>query len=172
MVMQQLKKLSRAAMFGVFLTAQAQAALVDTVTSIPYHNSFSNLSLNSVSNDEFRFDLAGPTAANFVLHLTNMSLTGSNWARLSVYSGSAGGTLVERIYATGTAASSTITSTAPFNLQDGYRAVFYGRVNTTGPTGSYSIDIAPVPEPSEWMMLAGGLALIGAFVRRRKQTQS
>jgi hypothetical protein len=169
MDVKQLRTLILAAIVGLLLTGQSQAALVDTVTSIPYHNSFSNLSLNSVSNDEYRFDLAGPTAANVMVNLTNMSLTGSNRAWLKIYSGSAGGTLIETIYASGTPAASSITSTTPFNFQDGYRVVFYGRVNTSGPAGSYSIDIAPIPEPAEWTMLIAGLLVIAFIAGRRRK---
>jgi hypothetical protein len=33
-------------------------------------------------------------------------------------------------------------------------------------------DIAPVPEPSTWAMLAAGLGLVGWTSRRRKTSQS
>jgi hypothetical protein len=64
-----------------------------------------------------------------------------------------------------------MTFATPFDFQDGYRVVLFGRV-VTGGTGSYTLDIAPVPEPSEWMMLVAGLALVGVIAGRRKQKKS
>lgn len=74
-MIQQLNKLVLAIILALLVAAQAKAVVVDTVTTIPYHNSSSDLALNSVSNDEYRFDLAGLTSSNFVVNLTNMSLT-------------------------------------------------------------------------------------------------
>jgi hypothetical protein len=48
-VIQQLNKFVLAIILGLLLVAQAKAVIVDTVTTIPYHNSFSDLALNSVS---------------------------------------------------------------------------------------------------------------------------
>jgi hypothetical protein len=57
----------------------------------------------------------------------------------------------------------------PFNFQDGYRVVLFGRVGA-GDTGSYTLDIAPIPEPAEWTMLIAGLLVMGLIARRRNRT--
>jgi hypothetical protein len=168
-IAQQLRKLALGMMLGGLLSGAAHAVVVDTVTGIGYQDSASGLTSGSPGTYEYHFDLAGPTPALVSVNLYNMQLTGSNRPRLTVFSGAAGGTMIDQILgANGTVQHSTMAFTTPFNFQDGYRVVLFARVGA-GDTGSYTIDIAPIPEPSEWAMLVAGLALIGFVASRRKQ---
>jgi hypothetical protein len=168
-IAQQLRRLALGIMLGALLSGAAHAVVVDTVTSIGYHDSASGLTFSSPGTYEYHFDLTGPTSGLLSVNLYNMQLAGSNRPRLTVFSGAAGGTIVDQIVgANGTVEHSTIGFTTPFNFQDGYRVVLFARVGA-GDTGSYTLDIAPIPEPSEWAMLVAGLALVGLVASRRKQ---
>lgn len=63
------------------------------------------------------------------------------------------------VFSHATSGSMTLNSTSPYGVQSGPVSLQLSNIRAVA---------APVPEPGEWAMMAGGLALVGGIARRRR----
>ncbi|QEL65373.1 hypothetical protein OTERR_18970 [Oryzomicrobium terrae] len=169
------KKLVLAGIISAACTTAAFAATGQTYTT----------SVSPGSPIVYNFNHAGESGSFFDTLNFNLTGTGIAASAVSIQLGNGGsifgisnltGTLWDNFHPLGNFTYGTFpgnNGTFTFNLPGSgqYHIDFTGDI-TGAAGGSYLVSVAAVPEPAEWLMMLGGLGMLGVVARRRLRLNS
>jgi len=135
-------------------------------------------SLSAQNLIDLELSMSGPTTLQFdVLYqgVTN-NLTAWDFVRLEVFAQSQSGLFAGGVFglnSSGAQSGVPFSTTVTFNANPDYRYFLSAQSGARAnydeyATGSLSFTVTAVPEPSVLTMMAGGLAVLGLFVRRQR----
>ena len=150
------------------LWAPVAGAATTPITFVGNNASFTDLATTPTFSDLFTFTAPSSGTAGALAQAFNFSLNGTSGA-VTFSTFSLENTTTMTSWAGSTSGGSASLSLVPFVSGDSYALTVNGNT-AAGAPGSYAglIQIAPVPEPSEWaLMLLGGAVIGGLALRRR-----
>jgi hypothetical protein len=160
-----------------FLVNPAQAYGFDSNSSISMTltaspTTYTTRLMVQVANQWYLSSSTAPTtgASPFTLTLNGAALTGNQWAAFTPTSGTTGAALQSMFFNPTGATFSTLDTSSGIQAL-GFYTSYSNTVatNTSIDIRSFTADLAAVPEPSTWALLAIGLTAVVIFRRRRQQ---